>query len=122
MRRPATRAGPRSPSTQADPVSMRLLVALLFALLALVQYRLWLSDEGYRGVWRLDEALATQAAENERLAERNRALAAEVENLKSGLDAAEEIARSELGMVRRGETLFQVAEPDDVPARDGERR
>ena len=101
---------------------MRLLVALLFALLVLVQYRLWLSDEGYRGVWRLDEALETQAEENEQLAERNRALAAEVENLKSGLDAAEEIARSELGMVRRGETLFQVAEPDDALPKDGERR
>ena len=101
---------------------MRLVVALLFALLALVQYRLWLSDEGYRGVWRLDEVLDTQTVENEQLAERNRALAAEVENLKSGLDAAEEIARSELGMVRRGETLFQVADPNEAPARDGEAR
>jgi cell division protein FtsB len=101
---------------------MRLLVALLVALLALVQYRLWLSEEGYRGVWRLDEALETQTDENERLAERNRALAAEVENLKSGLDAAEEIARGELGMVRRGETLFQVADPDETAPKDGEQR
>ena len=101
---------------------MRLLVALLFALLALVQYRLWLSDEGYRGVWRREGALGTQAEGNKQLAERNRALGAEVENLKSGLDAAEEIARGELGMVRRGETLFQVADPDETAPKDGERR
>jgi cell division protein FtsB len=98
---------------------MRLVVALLFALLVLLQYRLWLSDEGYRGVWRLEEAVEARQAENDRLSERNRALAAEVENLEKGLEAAEEIARSELGMIRRGETLFQVVEPEDSTHADG---
>ena len=98
---------------------MRLVVALLFALLVLLQYRLWLSDEGYRGVWRLEEAVEARQTENQRLTERNRALAAEVENLEKGLEAAEEIARSELGMIRRGETLFQVVEPEDSTNSDG---
>ncbi len=96
---------------------MRAVVAVLLLLLVLLQYRLWLSDDGYGGVWRLEEALEAQAAENDRLSERNRALEAEVEDLKSGLDAVEEIARSELGMIRRGETLFQVADP--APDTDG---
>ena len=101
---------------------MRLVVALLFALLVLLQYRLWLSEEDYRGMWRLEEALEAQQAENGRLTERNRALAAEVENLETGLEAAEEIARSELGMIRRGETLFQVVEPEDSTTGDGAAR
>ncbi|MEJ2514753.1 MAG: cell division protein FtsB [Gammaproteobacteria bacterium] len=96
---------------------MRVVLAVLIALLVLLQYQLWLADDGYRGVWRLEEALQDQAAENAALSERNRALSAEVEDLKSGLDAVEEIARSELGMIRRGETLFQVADP--VPETDG---
>jgi cell division protein FtsB len=49
-------------------------------------------------------------------AERNRALAAEVADLKSGVDAVEEIARSELGMIRTGETLFQVVDSEDDDA------
>ena len=97
---------------------MRVLVAVLLGLLVLLQYQLWLSGEGYRGAWHLGETLEARQVENEQLAERNRALAAEVENLKSGLDAVEEIARSELGMVKRGETLFQVADPDDEPVAD----
>lgn len=99
---------------------MRVAAAVLLALLVLLQYRLWLSEEGYRGVWRLDEAIEAQQAENDDLAERNRALAADVEDLKTGLEAAEEIARSELGMVRKGETLFQVADPEDAASGDGD--
>ena len=89
---------------------MRVVLAVLLVLLGLLQYRLWLSDDGYSAVWRLSDAIAAQGEENESLRERNRALAAEVKDLKAGLDAVEEIARSELGMIRSGETLFQVAE------------
>lgn len=95
---------------------MRVVLAVLLVLLGLLQYRLWLSDDGYPAVWRLSEAIAAQRDENESLRERNRALAAEVTDLKAGSDAVEEIARSELGMIRSGETLFQVAETG--PAED----
>lgn len=87
---------------------MRWLLIALAAVLVLLQYRLWLSDDGVGEVARLKEAVAAQRAENERLAERNRQLAAEVRDLKSGMAALEERARSELGMVARGETFYQV--------------
>lgn len=101
---------------------MRMVLYVLLALLALLQARLWVSDDGYRAAWRLTDQVAAQRQENEALRERNRALAAEVGDLKTGLDAVEEIARSELGMIRSGETLFQVVDveddgPDDTPGR-----
>jgi cell division protein FtsB len=92
---------------------MRMMLYVLLALLAVLQTRLWVSDDGYRAAWRLADEVATQRQENEVLRERNRALAAEVGDLKTGLDAVEEIARSELGMIRSGETLFQVVEVED---------
>ncbi len=64
---------------------------------------------------RLEEAVARQEAENRRLAERNRALAEEVLDLRSGLEAVEERARSELGMIKKDETFYQVVEEE--PAR-----
>ncbi len=92
---------------------MRAVFYILLALLALLQVRLWVSDDGYRASWRLAEQITTQQQENEGLRERNRALEAEVGNLKTGLEAVEEIARSELGMIREGETLYQVVDVDD---------
>jgi cell division protein FtsB len=94
---------------------MRWLLIALAAIVLLLQYRLWVSDDGVREVARLTEAVATQHAENERLTERNSQLAAEVRDLKSGMAALEERARSELGMVARGETFYQVV-PATVPA------
>jgi cell division protein FtsB len=94
----------------------RLLLAALLALAAALQYRLWLSDQGMPEVSRLRGAIASQRAENESLTERNEQLEAEVQDLRQGLDAVEERARTELGMVGRGESFFQVVE--DPPARD----
>ncbi len=91
---------------------MRVVLLLLLLLLAVLQARLWIADDGYRAAWRLSDQVAAQARENAMLVERNRALKAEVADLKIGLDAVEEIARSELGMIREGETLYQVVEPD----------
>lgn len=91
---------------------MRLLVAVLVVLLLLLQYALWLAPDGVREVWRLEEAVAEQKAENARLDERNEALRAEVKDLKTGVAAIEERARSELGMIRKGETFYQVVEGD----------
>ena len=84
--------------------------ALLIAVLAL-QYRLWLSDDGVREVHRLQDAVASQKQQNAELKERNEQLAAEVKDLKEGLDAVEERARSDLGMVGSNETFYQVVTP-----------
>jgi cell division protein FtsB len=87
---------------------MKWLAAALFAALLLLQYRLWLSGDGVREVWRLRSAVAQQQTENARLSERNRQLGAEVHDLKQGYEALEERARSDLGMVAGNETFFQV--------------
>ena len=84
---------------------------LLVALLAL-QYRLWVSDNGLREVWRLEQAIAAQQRENDALARRNRALEAEVRDLKEGHAALEERARTDLGMIGANETFYQVVPPE----------
>jgi cell division protein FtsB len=91
---------------------MRLLAGALILLLLLLQYPLWIADDGYRAVWRLDDAIDQQRIENAGLEARNQALSAEVEDLKEGMAAAEEIARSELGMIGPDETLYLVADPE----------
>jgi cell division protein FtsB len=87
---------------------MRIFVAVLGLALVLLQYRLWLSDQGMREVSRLQAAVETQASANREQAERNRQLVAEVTDLRGGLTALEERARSELGMVGNSETFYQV--------------
>lgn len=87
------------------------LITILVVILLVLQYRLWFADGGLAEMHRLGQQVEEQERENERLRERNRALAAEVRDLKSGLDAVEARARAELGMVREGETFYQVVEP-----------
>jgi cell division protein FtsB len=87
---------------------MRIFSAVLALALVLLQYRLWLSDQGLREVSRLQSAVDAQASANREQAERNRQLVAEVTDLKVGLTALEERARSELGMVGNRETFYQV--------------
>jgi cell division protein FtsB len=84
-----------------------LLVVLAIAGLGL-QADLWFSDDGYRKTLKLRTAVADQRALNDSLRERNAALDAEVINLKQGVDAAEERARTDLGMIGERETFYQV--------------
>jgi cell division protein FtsB len=74
----------------------------------LLQARLWVSAEGMREVWRLQDQVLERTDENRALAVRNGVLQAEVRDLKQGLDAVEERARVELGMIAPGETFFQI--------------
>ena len=85
-------------------------LALVVVLLGL-QSSLWLGGGSLRSAWQLFGAIEQQRLENETLASRNRVLAAEVFDLKEGNAAIEELARSELGMIRKDETFHQVAEP-----------
>jgi cell division protein FtsB len=89
---------------------VKALVALLILLLALVQFRLWVGDESLAEVWRLRQAIERQRAENSLFKSRNQRLEAEVRDLKNGLEAVEERARVELGMIRRDEIYFQIVE------------
>ena len=87
---------------------MRIFAALLAITLILLQGRLWVSDRGLREVSGLQAAVNAQRTANQGQVERNRQLSAEVANLKGGLTALEERARSELGMVASSETFYQV--------------
>ncbi len=89
---------------------MKALIALLAVLLALVQFRLWVGDESLAEVWRLRQAIDSQTSENVLLKSRNQRLEAEVRDLKNGLEAVEERARLELGMIRKDEIYFQIVE------------
>lgn len=86
---------------------IRWLLGVLMMLLLLLQIKLW---QEYREVGSLRQQVEQQAQDNRQLAERNAALAAEVENLKNAVDAIEERARSELGLVKPGEDFIQVVE------------
>lgn len=86
---------------------MKVLLALLVILLLSLQYRLWFGDGSVQEVWRLNQQSKQANAELLRLRGRNQALEAEVADLKSGLDAIEERARSELGMIDSDETFYQ---------------
>ena len=89
---------------------MKLLALALLLLIALVQYPLWLGKGVWLRVWEIDRQVRAQRETNLMLGMRNAALDAEVRDLKQGLDAIEERARSELGMIKRDEIFFQVLE------------
>jgi len=89
----------------------KLLIFGLGAMLLLLQYPLWFGSGGLLTLWQLQREIDHQRAENATLRERNQALEAEVADLKEGLAAIEERARSELGMLKKGETFYQVIEP-----------
>ena len=87
---------------------LKWLAIVLVALLVLLQYSLWWGDGGLRELAHIRSRADTLAAENETLRARNQRLAAEVVDLKNGLAAIEERARSDIGMVREDEEFFWV--------------
>ena len=99
---------------------LRVLLVALVALLAFLQLRLWFGEGGRRSVADLQQKVEAQTRENGGLKQRNDALAAEVEDLKSGEAAVEDRARSELGMIKPGETFYRVVEPRDANAEEAE--
>jgi cell division protein FtsB len=104
----------KAPQHVSATLSTRLVLAGLAALIVVLQWRLWLSDEGWSEVIRLRNSVATQKAENEQLAGRNARLQAEVTDLKDGFAALEERARSDLGMVGEDESFYLFV-PTNTP-------
>jgi cell division protein FtsB len=95
---------------------VRILGGVLAALIVLVQVPLWLGKGGWLRVWEVDRQLDTQRSRNVELQARNRSLEAEVLDLKQGVDALEERARYELGMIKSDEVFFQIVEKGRAPA------
>jgi cell division protein FtsB len=90
---------------------MRVILIALLVILVFLQIQLW---SQFSEVRTLRELVEEQQAEKEQLAQRNEALAAEVEDLRAGLEAIEERARSELGLIRKGEEFFLIVDPEDA--------
>ena len=90
-----------------------LLPVVLLALLLWLQGQLWFGDGGLNDLQSLERSVGEQREEVVRLRQRNEALEAEVEDLKTGFEALEERARSELGMIREGETFYQIIEREE---------
>lgn len=95
-------------------MGLRSILAILIVLLLLLQYRLWFGTGGLIRLWQINQTIEAQTLENSKLQERNLALEAEVIDLKRGLEAVEERARSELGMIKKGETFVQIISPAEV--------
>ncbi len=95
---------------------MRWLALVFVLLIAALQYPMWLGKGGWLQVRELGRQVDSQHAANAALKARNDALDAEVRDLKTGSEAIEERARSELGMVRPDEVFFQL-QAGTVPAK-----
>ncbi len=97
---------------------MRLLAIFFAVVIAALQWPLWVGKGGWLRVWQLDQQVSEHMAHNGQLKERNTALEAEVSDLKTGSDAIEERARSELGMLKQDEVFFQILDkhkPATIP-------
>lgn len=97
---------------------MKIIAFVLLLLLTWLQYKIWLQDGGIPEVMQLQEEVGEVAIEVKKLQERNASLAGEVKDLKKGLDAIEERARSEMGMIKQGEVYYQVIESKQDAAVD----
>ena len=89
---------------------MKILLVIVILLIGLLQYRLWYGDGGIEQINAYQQQLNDLTKEVEEKSLRNKTLYAEVEDLRKGQEAIEERARNELGMIREGETFFQVLE------------
>ncbi|MDZ7735766.1 MAG: cell division protein FtsB [Gammaproteobacteria bacterium] len=93
---------------------MRGLTLLLLLILCFLQYKLWIGNGSLTEAHHMEATRDELRAENRQLAERNKSLAAEVMDLKHGQEALEERARSELGMIKSGETFYQIIDSENL--------
>jgi cell division protein FtsB len=100
---------------------LRWICLVLLVLLIALQVHLWAGQGGLRELWRIEQRVESQKDTNAQLKKRNDKLSAEVEDLKQGSEAIEERARSELGLLKPGETFYRVVDPDSggAPADGG---
>ena len=97
---------------------MKIIIVILLVLLVMLQYQVWRGEGGIPEVVKLDNETAVAQQNVERLQERNKALEAEVLDLKTGLEAIEERARNDLGMIRKDEVYYQVIEDSTDNVKD----
>ena len=98
---------------------MKILIAVLILMLIGLQYKLWFGDGSLSEVVQLTRELEIQKQKLSELEERNKILEAQVLDLQNGLDAFEEKARNDLGMIKQGETFIQLI-PRQGDSADGQ--
>ncbi|MCP4878191.1 MAG: cell division protein FtsB [Gammaproteobacteria bacterium] len=98
---------------------MKILIAILILVLIGLQYKLWFGDGSLSEVVQLTRELEIQKQKLQALEERNKILEAQVLDLQNGLDAFEEKARNDLGMIKQGETFIQLI-PQEGNVTDGQ--
>ena len=91
---------------------MKTILVFLLFVLVLLQLRLWTGPGSIADIARLESEIVKQSDENGHLEARNSVLMDEVSDLRNGLDSIEERARSELGLIREGETFYLIVEKD----------
>jgi len=91
---------------------MKYVLGLLVVVLVLLQIRLWRGEGSLADIDRLEHEIEAQAVANRGLDARNEGLLGEVSDLKTGLDSVEEHARSELGLIKQGETYYLIVDKD----------
>ncbi len=100
-------------------LKLQILEAVLIAIVLLLQYLLWIAEDGVRQTYALRVSIQAQTEENAVLNERNQALEADIKDMKNGLAAIEERARTEMGMIRPDETFYRILEqPLPTPTAD----
>lgn len=106
---------------------LRILTATALVITLVLQVTLWFGEGSLMHIWQLRKQITVQQDELARLKARNEILEAQVRSLKGDMDTVEGMARSDLGMIRKGETFFLVTEPEerqadaDTPAREAEK-
>lgn len=96
---------------------MRLMTAILLIFILLLQYRLWFGKNSVPDYYVLQQEVERQKLDNEKLVQRNKILYADIDDLKSGVEAIEERARNELGLIKEQETFFRI-----IPAEQSKQR
>ncbi|OGT52064.1 MAG: hypothetical protein A3E84_00555 [Gammaproteobacteria bacterium RIFCSPHIGHO2_12_FULL_42_13] len=92
---------------------MKMILSILFVLFGLLQYEFWFSDGGMRTVWKMQHEINQQKKINAELDHRNQLLIAEIDELQNGTTAIESHARSDLGMVKKGEVFYRIVQKQD---------
>jgi len=91
---------------------LKILIAVLIVIFIALQYRLWIGAGSFADIARLEQQVSVQETENAELEERNTILVNEVKELQTGMDAIEEHARNELGLIEEDETFFLIIEQE----------
>jgi len=93
---------------------MKIVLAILIVVLVALQVRLWRGEGSLSDIERLEHEIASQSTTNAGLEKRNKGLLHEVSDLKTGLDSVEEHARSEMGLIKHGETYYLIVDKNQA--------